>query len=115
MNNTPFFLVECRRKVFAKVYYIDKFISTLFDRPPRLLKRHSDSKWPLDLADAEVLAGPAELAQAQAKLTPDGWNAEGKFCASTWARVRCITAEMLEEIYEYNFCPMTADNVAKLK
>ena len=114
-TDTPFFLAECRRKVFAKVYYTDKFISTLFDRPPRLLKRYSNSKWPLDLADGELLAGPAELAEALAKLAPDGWNTEGKFCPSTWARVRCITAEMLEEIYEYNFRPMTVDNITKLK
>ncbi|EFR02296.1 hypothetical protein MGYG_05294 [Nannizzia gypsea CBS 118893] len=113
--DTPFFLTECRRKVFAKVYYIDKFVSTLFNRPPRLLKRYSDSKWPLDLTDAEVLAGTVELAEARAKLTPDGWNTEGKFCASSWARVRCITAEMLEEIYKYNLRPMTVENITKLK
>lgn len=111
----PFFLTECRRKVFAKAYHTDKFLATLFDRPPRLLKRHSDSILPLDLADAEILADSAELTEARDKLTPDGWNTEGKFHPSSWTRARCITGKMLEEILEYKFRPMTTENISKLK
>jgi hypothetical protein len=101
--------------VFAAVYYKDKFLSRLFDRPPRLLKRHSDSKLPLDLTDADILGNSAELAEARNKLTPDGWNVERKFCPSTWTRVRCILAEILEVILEYKFRPPTIENIAELK
>ncbi|KAJ6141208.1 hypothetical protein N7470_010104 [Penicillium chermesinum] len=72
--DTPLFLTECRRKVFAKAYHTDKYLATLFDRPPRLLKRHADSKLPLDLADSEILASPSGIAKARSSLSPDGWN-----------------------------------------
>lgn len=114
-TQTPFFLAEVRRKVFAKAYHRDQFVATLFDRPPRLLRRHSDCKWPLDLADSEILGNPFGSGDAQAKLTSDGWSSEGKFNPSTWARVRFLTGEMLEEILEYKCRPMTADSIQELK
>jgi hypothetical protein len=114
-TDVPFFLVECRRKVFAKAYYTDKFLATLFDRPPRLLKRYSDTQLPLDLTDAELLADTAVLIEARRQLTRDGWSTEEKFCASTWTRVRYLLAEMLEEILEYKYHPMTIENISALK
>ena len=92
-SNTPFFLVECRRRIFARAYHYDKSMSSLFDRPPRILKRYSDCEMPLNLSDEEVLAEPVVLEEACRRLTEDGWNAEGKFFSSTWTRVRYLTAQ----------------------
>jgi hypothetical protein len=114
-TNTPFFLAEYRRKVFAKAYHKDKVLASLFDRPPRLLRRYSDTMMPLDLTDMEILANPTELLEARDKLNSDGWNSEERFCASTWTRVRFILAELLEEVLEYKFHAITTETVVKLK
>jgi Fungal specific transcription factor domain len=111
----PFFLSQYRKRVFAKAYYTDKFIATILDRPPRLLKRYSDTTWPLDLGDTKILASAEELEEACQSLTEEGWNRPGTFCASTWARLRYIIAQMLEQILEYNFQPLTTENAAKLR
>lgn len=70
---------------------------------------------PLDLADDELFADPPEFEQARLSLTSEGWNAEGKYFSSTWARLRYILAVFREEVLEYPFRPLTSENITKLK
>ncbi|KAF2163517.1 hypothetical protein M409DRAFT_57409 [Zasmidium cellare ATCC 36951] len=113
--DTPFFLAECRRRTYARAYRNDKFISALLDRPPRLLKRRSNVELPLDLTDEELLAEPGELALARGRLTSEGWAQTGCISAATWARIRVVTAEMTEEIFEYRWLPVHPESIIALR
>ncbi|THC92451.1 hypothetical protein EYZ11_008093 [Aspergillus tanneri] len=77
----------------------NKVFSTVFDRPPRISRRHIDCKPPLDISD-EALFAPAILAQEQRKLTEDGWNLKG-YRSTSWARIRYMLGEFREKVEEY--------------
>ncbi|OTB17073.1 hypothetical protein K445DRAFT_21265 [Daldinia sp. EC12] len=103
-KTVPFFLSECRGKIFVSAYYIDKVFVLVFNRPPRISTRHADCKPPLDLSEDELFAtSPAVLEQARSRLSPDGWSTDGKCKTTTWARIRYILAGFREEIAEYQF------------
>ncbi|KAK6952442.1 hypothetical protein Daesc_006979 [Daldinia eschscholtzii] len=103
-ETVPFFLSECRRKIFVSAYYIDKVFVLVFNRPPRIPTRHADCKPPFDLSEDELFAAsPAVLEQARSRLSPDGWSTDGKCKTTTWARIRYILARFREEIAEYQF------------
>ncbi|PYH41776.1 uncharacterized protein BP01DRAFT_376808 [Aspergillus saccharolyticus JOP 1030-1] len=112
---TPIFLAECRRRTFAKVYYLDKLFASVFNRPPRLTARHVDCNAPLDLSDEELFASSDELEKAKRRLTQDGWNTDGKHSIATWARIRLILAEFREETVEYQLRAARADDAVKLR
>jgi hypothetical protein len=107
--------VESRRKLYSRLYTMDKSVAVIFDRPPRLSSRHSDCKWPADLSDDIWLKSPVEVHEAQAMLSQEGWSLDGKLCSATWIRARHLCAEMLEDILEYKFLPMTPDVEANLR
>nr|POE77934.1 hypothetical protein CFP56_09576 [Quercus suber] len=113
--NVPFFLSECRRKTFAAAYHFDKFVSTLLDRPPRILRRYSDCTMPLDLSDDELLGVPEVVQQARDRLTDLGWNTDGRYAPATWQRLRYVLGVFREEIQEYPYRPSDPPNNAKLK
>ncbi|KAJ5884200.1 hypothetical protein N7504_011772 [Penicillium tannophilum] len=100
---TPFFLAQCRRRTFARAYYLDKVFAAVFNRPPRINSRHTDCHLPLDLSDDELFTSPDKLEQAECNLMKDGWNTDGKHRAATWARIRYILAQFREETIEYQF------------
>lgn len=105
-NNTvdiPEWLAECRRKMFMKAYTTDMAMSELFNRPPRLLRRHSDCAMPLDLSDEELLAGPADFELVKSRLSSHGWNLKGELYSTTYSRLRCTLMEIREEVLEYEF------------
>lgn len=106
---TPFFLADLRRKTFWRAHQLD-----FYDRPPRITSRYSDCKLPLDLADDELCAEPAELILARQKLTPDGWNPEGMYTSTAWTRVRSVLSTIREDMFEYKFKPMTAESQMRL-
>ncbi|EME48148.1 hypothetical protein DOTSEDRAFT_147401 [Dothistroma septosporum NZE10] len=114
-SKTPFFLAECRRKAFVAAYQLDKFIATLLDLPPRILRRYSDCKMPLELTDEQLLSDPEALAQARARLSPDGWSPDKQYIPATWQRVRFQLGMLREDILEYPFLPPTLENNAALK
>lgn len=114
-SGTPFFLAECRRRCFLKAYHLDGTFSALFNRPPRILRRYSDCKMPLNLSDEDIIADPVQLEQACSKLTPDGWDAEGRCFPTTAVRLRCLTAEIREDVAAYEVRPMTRENLAELQ
>lgn len=110
----PFFLSECRRRTFAAAYHVDKLICTFFERPPRILRRFSDCKMPLDLLDNEVLADANKTEQTGLQLGPEGWSPTPRFTSSTWARIRYVLGVFREEILEFPFRQFTAENKLKL-
>jgi hypothetical protein len=110
----PIYISECRRRTFAAAYQLDKLICTFFDRPPRILRRYSDCKMPLDLADDEILADANEVERVGLMLDPEGWSATARYASSTWARLRYLLSVFREEILEFPFRPLTAENKAKL-
>ncbi|RAH75450.1 uncharacterized protein BO66DRAFT_433523 [Aspergillus aculeatinus CBS 121060] len=112
---TPFFLAECRRRTFARAYYLDKVFASVFMRPPRITARHADCSLPLDLSDEELFASSAVIEHAKHNLTPDGWNTDGKHRVATWARIRYILAELREETVEYQFRATHAADSVKLR
>ncbi|CAK3812188.1 transcription factor C6 like [Lecanosticta acicola] len=113
--DTPVFLAECKRRTFAACYHIDKFVSTLIDRPPRIPKRYSDCKMPLDLADHDLLAEPAALEAAKRKLTIEGWNSAGHYVPTSWQRVRYMLGILREEIHEFQIQPSSQENTLNLR
>ena len=102
--------------MFVATYHHDKMIATLCDRPPRLLRRYSDCKMPLDLTDEELLIeDPLQLATLLRNLTSEGWCAEHRYSNSSWARLRFSLAMSREEVLEYSYQPLTPDIILKLK
>lgn len=113
-GKVPFFVSECRRRTFAAAYQVDKLICTFFDRPPRVLRRYSDCKLPLDLSDDELLADRSNIEQAGLLLDNDGWSTTARYVSSTWSRLRYVLGVFREEVLEFPFRPLTAENKARL-
>jgi hypothetical protein len=108
-------ITECRRKTFATIYQLDKYIATLFDLPPRLSRHFSDVTLPLDLSQDELLVERIGSEEALRRVDRDGWSKSGKHTNSTWVRLRYTLASFREEILEYQFRPMTAESINGLK
>jgi hypothetical protein len=105
-TSLPFFILETRRRVFCHAYNADKQIATFLGRPPRLSKRHTDIKLPLDLADAELTADAPTLAAAISALDAGGWNTAARYHRASWIRLRYLSATIREEILEYSHMPL---------
>ncbi|KAJ6131286.1 hypothetical protein N7523_001746 [Penicillium sp. IBT 18751x] len=115
-NSIPFFLAEARRRMFSKVFYLDKLFAMVFHRPPRIAARHADCKPPLDLSDDELFPdSPGALDRTRKSLTHDGWNTDGRYRPTTWARVRYILGQFREEIVEYQIQPRRSTDHTKIK
>lgn len=93
--DVPPFLAETRRRTYHYAYQFDKFISTLFNRPPRISKHYTTTPLPLDLSDEELLGSIEGLDQACARLE-DGWNAQKRITSTTWIRVRSMLGHYRE-------------------
>lgn len=116
MKDTPFFLAECRRKTFVKVYYLDKIFATVFNRPPRISSRYADCELPLDISDEELFATtPETLSEIKDNLTHDGWNTDKNYRIATSVRLRYILREFREEIVEYQIRSTQSIDVVKLR
>jgi hypothetical protein len=98
--NTPFFLTQQRRRMFASAYYHDKSISLYVGRPPRMSYRYCKLEMPLDLTGEQLTLQGAELQNALANLDSSGWNTSGTLHRITWARVWFLYSRIREEILE---------------
>ena len=115
-TSLPFYLAECRKRIFAATYQQDKMTSLLTDRPPRLIRRYSNCKMPLDLSDADLLVeDPMQPFNIQLGLTQDGWCTSPRYSGSSWARMRFKLATFYEEILENVFEPLTPEYVARMR
>jgi len=98
--DTPFFLQQLRRRMFASAYYHDKSISLFVGRPPRLSYRYCKLEMPLDLKSDQLIMQGAELQTAIASLDSNGWNTSSSLNRITWSRVWFLYARIREEILE---------------
>ncbi len=97
---TPFFLTEFRKRIFAAAYGHDKAVSTFLGRPPRLSFRYCKMQPPLDLSDDQVFMEGAELEAALSTLDPNGWNTGGILSRATWTRIWFQNSRIREDILE---------------
>lgn len=114
-DKIPFYLAEFRRRTFGFVCYLDKAFSSS-SQPPRMSSRYRDCRMFFDLSDEEVVAvttqGPDQL---QEKLTVDGWNTDGCYRNTTWARLRYGWSDLEHEIIDIKFESPQASNEQKLR
>lgn len=115
-DKIPFYLAEFRRRTFGFVSYLDKAFVTMFSQPPRMSSRYADCRLFLDLSDEEVIAATTHgLGQLQQTLTMDGWNTDGRYRNTAWARLRYRWSELEQSIIEVKFGPPQITDVPKLR
>ena len=73
-EDIPFFLQECRRKIFAAAYRSDKSLSTFLGRPPRIRLQYPDIRPPLDISDESLMAEGQTLDAVLLSIDKNGWN-----------------------------------------
>ncbi|KAF7533809.1 hypothetical protein G7054_g6761 [Neopestalotiopsis clavispora] len=111
----PLFLEEIRRRFFASAYRTDKSLSSLLERPPRLLHYYCNRKLPLHLNDEQLMAPEQTLQKAIDSLQEDGWNAQPHFCPTAWLRARYMLSTFREEILNVQLGPGDANKTAALR
>lgn len=115
LANVPFFLAECRRRIFATAYDWDKFLATLFGRPPRILSSYADCRSPLELTDDLLCLGRlSDEQQASFELT-GGWATENSPCSATWIRAIHILSHFKEEALLHHLKPLDRETRSKLE
>lgn len=102
--------MEVRRRHFCAAYQFDKGLATFLGRPPRISKRYTDSKIPLDLSDEALATNHTDLSHARAGLDEDGWSNHRPFQRATWIRVRYIVTTFRDEVLEVSMQRVTPEN-----
>lgn len=74
-------------------------------RPPALSRRYSTCKIPLDLSDAQLMAGSQELEGLKSRLDPNGWNTSGEVFPNTICRAWMLMSLIRDEILELSLGP----------
>lgn len=99
-HGLPFFLVELRKRIFARLYGSDISLATFLGRPPRMSRRFCCINYPLDVEqDTYFLTGDA-LQQALGALDPSGWNTMGHIRQSASLRWSIVTSMIREDALE---------------
>ncbi|KAH7259558.1 uncharacterized protein BKA55DRAFT_506818 [Fusarium redolens] len=91
---------EHKRRLFGRVYNLDKAIVAFTGRPPLLNPRFCSTPPPLDLSDDDLLAGGAALERAVGELDHLGWNVHGGVYPSSICRAGYLMAVILNEIID---------------
>ncbi|KLO80841.1 uncharacterized protein LW93_9086 [Fusarium fujikuroi] len=91
---------EHKRRLFGRVYNLDKAIVAFTGRPPLLNPRFCSTPPPLDLSDEDLLAGGAVLEKAVSELDSRGWNLRGGVYPSSICRAGYLMAVILNEIID---------------
>lgn len=115
-DKIPFYLAEFRRRTFWFVSYLDKAFVTMLSQPPRMSSRYADCRPFLDLSDEEIVAATTQgVSQVHKTLTVDGWNTDGCYRNTTWARLRYNWSELEQSIIDIKYGPPQVTDVQKLK
>jgi hypothetical protein len=114
-QTVSFDITECRRRTFATIYQVDKYIATLFDLPSRLSRHYSNVVLPLDLSYDELFVERIGSEEALRRVGDHGWSKSGKYTNSTSVRLRYILARVREEILDYQLYPLTTECKDDLK
>ncbi|KAF5721893.1 hypothetical protein FMUND_3377 [Fusarium mundagurra] len=91
---------EHKRRLFGRVYNLDKAIVAFTGRPPLLNPRFCSTPPPLDLSDEDLLAGGAVLERAVLELDGRGWNLKGGVYPSSICRAGYLMAQILNDIID---------------
>ncbi|KAF4957968.1 hypothetical protein FGADI_2797 [Fusarium gaditjirri] len=91
---------EHKRRLFGRVYNLDKAFVAFTGRPPLLNPRFCSTPPPLDLSDDDLLAGGAALERAVSELDSRGWNLRGGVYPSSICRAGYLMAVILNEIID---------------
>lgn len=114
-SQIPPFLLEMRRRLYTGVYQFDKAVATFLGRPPRLCRRHSDVKTPVDLTDEEVAGSQADFDQGLAMLDEQGWKRTPELHTSTWLQPRYLLGVIREDVLEISLGGPEAQTVQCIK
>ncbi|KAM0250229.1 hypothetical protein ACHAP5_002288 [Fusarium lateritium] len=106
---------EYKRRLFTRIYNLDKSVATFTGRPPLVSPRFVNTPPPLDLSDDDLAAGGVALDRAVAKLDPLGWNTEGGVYASSLCKACNLTSIILNEIIEITFGSESTATVETLR
>ncbi|KAG8673661.1 hypothetical protein FPOAC1_006975 [Fusarium poae] len=115
---TPSLSSEHKRRIFGRIYNLDKAIVAFTGRPPLLDHRYCTTQMPLDFSDEDLLAGGAALERAAAELTQGGWNTHGGVYPSGFCRSAYQLSVILNEILGIALAPdpnVTLDTLRNLK
>lgn len=101
-RDTPFWLVELRRRAFAASYGLDKNVCAFVGRPPRLSKRYCAIEAPLDLEWKDLELEGSQLQAKLDTLDQKGWaHPTGERTRSSFhLRALLLISEIREEILE---------------
>jgi len=91
---------EFKRRVFSRIYYLDKTIACMDGTPPMLSRLYCDLKPCLDLSDEQLFAPRHEVYAAINRLTTDGWNADGNIYGVSVNRAIWQLCAVREEVLE---------------
>ena len=114
-QDIPFFLQECRRKVFAAAYRSDKTLATFLGRPPRIPLQYSDIRPPLDISDESLMAEGQTLDAVLLSVDKNGWRTQRKIWPAGFTRLRYIMSAFREEILEICLGNKSINVIDKLK
>ncbi|KAF4453706.1 hypothetical protein F53441_3715 [Fusarium austroafricanum] len=117
-NPTPYkpsLSSEYKRRIYGRIYNIDKAAVAFTGRPPLLNPRFCTTPLPLELSDEELSTGGTVLEQAAAKLDPLGWNTHGAIYPSTVCRAGYMMTQILNEIIEISFGTGSGTTVETLR
>ncbi|KKY23200.1 putative c6 transcription factor [Phaeomoniella chlamydospora] len=95
-NGLPFFLVQLRKRLFARVYSADISLATFLGRPPR----------------------GQDLADALSELDENGWNTRGqirKSAVTRWSMIASLTREELLELLLGRDMANVPERIAKIR
>lgn len=115
LANVPFFLAECRRRIFAAAYDWDKFLATLFGRPPRILSSYADCRLPLEITNDQLSSGGlSDEEQASFELT-GGWATENFPCSASYIRAIHILSQFKEQALLHHLKFLDVETRSKLE
>ncbi|KPM43445.1 hypothetical protein AK830_g3114 [Neonectria ditissima] len=112
----PTLISENRRRLFARLFNIDKVMVSFTGRPPLLGRRYVSTPLPLDLPDEVLLADDESLvARTVQALDDQGWNTEGRLYSATLLRARVMIAFIREELLEVALSVGSPANLSHLQ
>lgn len=96
----PLFVVQLRKRIFARIYGADISFATFLGRPPRISKRFCCIHVPLDLEEEVYEYEREKLTNETQSVDQNGWNTKGEIRKHAGRRWSMILAIIQEDILE---------------
>lgn len=108
-SNTPWFLDEIRTRLFASVYYVDKVLSNILGKLPRVPRHYCNRRLPLNIGDDKLFVLGPTLEDVLYGFDSGGWSLQESY-PSDWLRTRYVLATFREEILSIKLGPADGYN-----